>query len=179
MAGSTGAGRHDAATRSGKRSVSASKPGRSASGAHSGAGPGEAPSPTGTSVVTARAGAPARRRLDQPDRALDLLLGDVEPGREADDAGAVPGRLEPVEPLRPHVQAARARGAEQPLLTGERVVVDAERRDVDRHGAGRLRAVDRDGYAALVAEPDQRLDLVQRPGRPGHVRERDELRALV
>ena len=80
------------------------------------------------------------------------------------------GHGEPFDPLGRDHEAARSARAEQPLLPREGVEVDSGRGHRDR--PDRLRSVREHGHA----EPGELVERQQLPGRPGDVRDGDQLR---
>jgi len=86
-------------------------------------------------------------------------------------------RLEPLDGIAPHVEEARAAGPAQILAARGREHVAADVLHVDREVADRLAGIEQIEDAVArgdAADVGRRID---EPASPGHVRDRDQLRA--
>jgi hypothetical protein len=116
---------------------------------------------------------------EEPRRAVREVHLGLERERPRVRLPAREPRLEPVGQVGPHVEPARARPAAQPLDASADGEVDAERRHVERNGAGRLVGVEQDVGACVVRSRDDRLDVLDLTGLVEDVADRDEQGALV
>ena len=87
---------------------------------------------------------------------------------------AAEGGREPLDRRAAGDERAHPLRTEQPLLGGDGVQVRPEVVETERDGAGGLRPVDHHDRAPVVRELGDPGDRHDRPGRPQHVRDRDQ-----
>jgi hypothetical protein len=86
-------------------------------------------------------------------------------------------RLEPLDGVAPHVEEARAAGPAQILAARGREHVAADVSHVDREVADRLAGIEQIEDAVARGDAADVGGRIDQPAPPGHVRDRDQLRA--